>query len=1206
MKCPKCQFENPEGAKYCNECGHSLAVTPQMPFPKDLSFDEKIANMQQYLPKGLPEKVLAQRHKIEGERKQVTVMFCDMERFTSLVERLGSEEAYAIMDQVYEILIHRVHEYDGTVNEMTGDGIMALFGAPIALEGAPQRALRSALSIHQEIARFNEQKRSQSSIPPVKMRVGIHTGPVVVGTLGNDLRVEFKAVGDTVNLASRMEGLAEPGTTYATEETFRLTEGLFRFEALGEKKVKGKEGSVAVYKLLSAKEDVYRSRLGAERMIYSEMVGRDNELDRLELQVMKAINGEGSIVNIIGEAGIGKSRLLAELKKRDVMKRVVLLEGRAISIGRNLSFHPIIDFLKRWARIREDDGEATAFDKLKTAVRSLYPEELGEVLPFVATLMGMKLSGRYAERVKGIEGEALEKLILKNVRELLIKATERTPLVIVVEDLHWADISSIELMESLFRLAETQRILFVNVSRPGHKETGDRIAETIKERLPVYYVEIVLDPLDERMSEALITNMLNISGFHHPVIGQIVRRAGGNPFFIEEVVRSFIDERAVVLKDGAFQVTEKIGTVAIPNTINDVLMARIDRLEETTRNLVKVASVIGRNFLYRILSEVAKPIEDIDKNLQYLKDVQLIRERKKIGEIEFVFNHGLTQEATYESILLRKRKELHLKIAGAIESVFAGNLNKFYGVLAYHYSNGENLERAEEYLIKAGEEALKSSASSEALSYYQEGLRLYLRKYGDAGDRDKLAMLEKNIGLAFFNKGQYAKAIEHFDSVLERWGEGSPKSKIIIAFKAICDLLNLITKLYLPSKKARKTPNKSDNEIFDLIQKRVISLIYLDPRRFFIETLMMLKKINEFDVTKIENGVSMYTGASALFSWTGISLRLSKKALEHAKNFINENDIKELFYYDLFDLIYNFLTGDWRNVREYDESLLDLNLRMGEFWQVSTYILFHTFIKIDKGAFREAEILIDKLSEIWEVYENEIAREYKHSMKTRLFMKSRKLYDAKVEADAGISFLSQTGRELSLLWHLGIKAIIRILLKDIDGAKQSLFKVKEILAKQEFVPPHYISSYLMGQLLFDLALLEKSILSNDKSGISEYREKACQSRKNALKNSGKYACNRTEVLRLVGLYYWLVDKQNKAVRWWHNSIKEAERLGARVELARTYMEIGKRLLEEKSRFRELSDIKAEGYLEKARLLFEELDLQWDLEELDKVVALNHS
>ena len=251
LECPNCKAKIPVGVRFCGECGNSL-TQPSPAVPKELSFDEKIAKIQKYLPSGITEKILSQRDRIEGEKRQVTVMFCDMKGFTPLSEKLGPETMYAMMDEVYEILIHKVHDYEGTVNEMTGDGVMALFGAPIALEDAPQRAIRSAMAIHREMTRFNERMRQEKGdFPPVRMRVGIHTGPVVVGTLGNDLRVEFKAVGDTVNLASRMESLAEPGTTYISEDTYKVTEGLFRVEALGEKEVKGKDKPIRVYQVIA-------------------------------------------------------------------------------------------------------------------------------------------------------------------------------------------------------------------------------------------------------------------------------------------------------------------------------------------------------------------------------------------------------------------------------------------------------------------------------------------------------------------------------------------------------------------------------------------------------------------------------------------------------------------------------------------------------------------------------------------------------------------------------------------------------------------------------------------------------------------------------------------------------------------------------------------------------------------------------------------
>jgi tetratricopeptide (TPR) repeat protein len=479
---------------------------------------------------------------------------------------------------------------------------------------------------------------------------------------------------------------------------------------------------------------------------------------------------------------------------------------------------------------------------------------------------------------------------------------------------------------------------------------------------------------------------------------------------------------------------------------------------------------------------------------------------------------------------------------------------------------------------------------------------LPITKYGDAADSDKLAMFEKNIALAFFNKGQYANALEYFDRVLKRLGERSSKNQIIIAYRLISDFLNLIKNLYLPSKKATKIASKNDNEIFDLCYKRATLLVYVDPKRCFIEYLRALTMLNKFDITKIENRAQIWLSASGLFSSTGISFKISKKILVYAKGIIKKNDIKDLLYYNLFELLQNFYTGNWHEIKEYDENLVDLNLGIGASWHLLTYIVFHCFKTIDQGVFKETEIIISKLSEIWEDYENEDAREYQCSLRIKLLMKSRKLNDAQIEADAGISFQRETGRELATLYYFGFKSIIQVLLNDIDGAKESLLQAKELISEKGAVAPLYIGTYLMGQFLYDLYLLEESILSDDNSKISEYRKKAHQSGRKALKNSGKHACDKIETFKLMGFYYWLIGRQDNAVNWWDESIKEGERLGERVELARTYMEIGKRLLEEKSRFHELNGIKAEDYLEKARTLFEEMDLQWDLDELDKIIA----
>ena len=377
VPCPNCGEVIPAGKKFCGHCGQKLhevhkfiigeappsagtysipgSVPPphrSPPPPRALTAGETLAKVQRYLPQGLAERILSQRDRIEGERKQVTVLFTDMAGYTSMAERFDPEEAYTLMDEVYEILIRKVNEYGGTVNELTGDGIMALFGAPIAQEDAPQRAIRASLAIHREMVQFNERmRREKPDIPPLRMRAGIHTGPVVVGTVGNDLRVDFKAVGDTVNLASRMESLADPGSTFITEDTFTLTEGLFRFEGLGEREVKGKEKPIRIYRVIAPSTSRTRFDVSAERGL-TPFVGRERERELLLDAFERARSGRGQAVSIVSEAGMGKSRLLYEFRKAVLNEDVTFLEGECLSFSRGIAYQPIADILQVPQRLR--------------------------------------------------------------------------------------------------------------------------------------------------------------------------------------------------------------------------------------------------------------------------------------------------------------------------------------------------------------------------------------------------------------------------------------------------------------------------------------------------------------------------------------------------------------------------------------------------------------------------------------------------------------------------------------------------------------------------------------------------------------------------------------------------------------------------------------------------------------------------------------
>jgi class 3 adenylate cyclase/tetratricopeptide (TPR) repeat protein len=1153
------------------------------------------------IPKPVKEpKVKAEPARKETERRQATVLCGEIFGYNEMLEKLGVEEAASIMNNCFEMVGTIVEKYGGTIDKIMGSNLTAFFGLPTAIENAARKAVNTALEIRTQLYQLNQEK----NLPiPLDIHVGIDTGMVIAGEIGTgtEEKRDYAVMGDTVILASQLKELSEKGQIYIGPLTYRYTKHEFDYKELKPITLEGKTKPVTVFELLSTKEKMYRPELGLDRMIDSEMVGREKELDKLKLHVLKVINGEGSIVSVIGEAGIGKSRLIDELKKIEDIKKVTLLEGRGLSIGKNLGYHPIIDMLKGWAKIKEEDSESESLSNLETAIANIYPDHEGaaEVFPFVATLMGMKLTGKYAERVKGIEGEALERLILKNMKDLMIKLAEHRPTVCILHDIHWADISSIELFESLFRLAENHGILFINALRPDYQETGERVLETIRERYVTVHTEIYLEPLDDKQCEILIQNLVKVSGLPTEIMDAISKRAEGNPFFIEEVVRSFIDEGVVELRDGKFNVTEKVDSVVIPETIQDVLMARIDRLDEATRTLLKEASVIGRYFFYKILVEVAKSIEDIDERLEYLKGIQLIQERVRLEEIEYLFKHTMAQEVTYESILQKERKELHLDVAAAIESVFFVKLHEFYGMLALHYSRGENLEKAEEYLIKAGEEALKAAASSEALNYYQEAMIFYLKKSGDAADPEKIAMLEKNIALALFNKGHYVEAVKHIDNVLKCWKERRPGSKYLEMLILIGNLLYILKHLYFPSKKAKKTPKERDNEIINLNEKRAIPLAHMDTKRFFMESIRILKRLFKLDITKVENGASIFTEGSIIFSFTGISFKISKKILDHAKNFINKNDLKSLLCFKYTEIMHNYLSGNWRNQPEYDEHVVDRKLSVGDVFHTGGYTFFSGFLKIEQGNFNDAHVLADKLYEIGELYDNDQARGRKYLLNTRLLIRSRKLPDALKEVNTEISLQNIVGINFALCLS-GMRPYIQILMKDIHGAEMSLLQLKELISHEEQIVPFYICSFLMGQFLFDLYMLEDAIHSNEKSKISHCRKKAYHSGKAAVKNSMKYAADKTEAFKLMGVYDWLIGRQRKALSWWDKSIKIGEYLGAWPELARTYMEVGKRLMEKKSKFQQLNDIKAEEYLKKARVLFKEMELDWDLEQLDKI------
>jgi predicted ATPase/class 3 adenylate cyclase len=641
-------------------------------------------------------------------------MFCDMEGFTPFTEKLGPEDAYGIMDQIYELLIHKVHDYEGTVNEMTGDGIMALFGAPIALEDAPQRAIRSALTIHREMARFSDRiKQEREGIPSLKMRVGIHTGPVVVGTLGNNLRVEFKAVGDTVNLASRVEGLADPGATFVTLDTFKLTEGLFRFEALGEKEVKGKAEPVKVYRAIAPSTRRTRFDVSAERGL-TPFVGRERELELLIEGFQRAKEGRGQAFSIVSEAGVGKSRLLYEFRKTVNNEDVMFLEGKCLSYSRGVAYHLHVDTLKANFDISESDGDSEIREKIKRGLKIIGADE-ASTLPYLLELFSVKESG--IDKIP-LSPEAKKDRIMEAVKRITLKGSEIRPLILAYEDLHWVDKSSEDVLKYVLESIPGARILMIFTYRPEFVHTWGGKS---------YHSQVTLNRLSNRESLAMVAYLLDTEEIDKDLEELILEKTEGVPFFIEEFIKSLQDLKIIKRKDNKFYLAKDMKDLIIPSAIQDVIMARVDSLPEGAKGVLQTGSVAGREFSHDLIERVMGLSEtDLLSHLSVLKDSELLYERGIYPQSTYIFKHALIQDAAYLSLLKSTCQKYHRKIAQVLEKNFPDTMETQPELLAHHYTEAGLNEQAVAYWHQAGQRATQRSAHVEAINNLTKGLEVLM------------------------------------------------------------------------------------------------------------------------------------------------------------------------------------------------------------------------------------------------------------------------------------------------------------------------------------------------------------------------------------------------------------------------------------------------------------------------------------------------
>jgi hypothetical protein len=873
-------------------------------------------------------------------------------------------------------------------------------------------------------------------------------------------------------------------------------------------------------------------------------------------------------------------------------------------MGESLSFHPFVDLLRHWAVVSEDDAEADTVQKLEVAVRAVAGVEADEIFPFIATLMGLRLTGAYAERIRGIDGDALEKVVLKSMRDLMRAIAAARPLVLVFEDVHWADLSSIRLLEPLIRLAGHCPVLFIHALRSHPEETAQRVLRAADVACPERSVTLRLERLTDKECDALIENLLPGAAVPWTTRAVLREKAEGNPFFIEEVVRGLIDEGIIEHRDGRFRATDRIATVTIPGTIHDVIMARVDRLDESTRQVLQIASVIGRSFYRHIVTDLLVDHSHLDDELAILIDKQLVFERHTrrtasprrrlfAEEVEFVFTHALAQEAVYASLLQRTRKELHGKVAQSIERRFADRLVDFYGMLAYHFGRAEVLDKAEEYLFKAGDEAARAAASSEALTYFREASRLYLLANRDGGDPARRALLEKNIGLALVNKGDLIECIPHFDAALAFLGETRPTGTLGQGLRSIADLAAVVFRLYVP-RRIQRAPDElaRDQEVLAICGHRARAQATSDPRRFFLDSIGGVRRLDQTEATAIDAACSLYAGAAALFAFSGFSFRVSARFLDRAGSLVREGSARDAFVYRSMRFVHDYFQGDWREERAIDDALVEQGLRYGQLWDVSAYLGFRCDIKTHQGDFATVRRLIDELTEIEEVYAYDFARSFVYGYQAMLAVEERRLEAAIDAADA--YYRARLEDVLNVL-ALGVKAKAHVLHGDREASEATLTAAERIIARAGRVPPWHLSEYALARLLYDLAALERG--DGGRGAERAAKRRAAASAKRVIRVAGKVAKVRVEAYRLAGRLAWLGGRRRRALAWWDRSIAEGERMGARPELGRTWAEIGSRLAGAPEGGLTVRGRDASACLAEARALFTSLGLTWDLDRL---------
>ena len=758
--CPRCGHAAPAGARFCPACGGRLAA----PEPA------RYGSPQAYTPAHLAQRILDSRAALEGERKQVTVLFADIHGVADVLGDRDPEELGPTLDRMRELMMEAVHRYEGTVNQVVGDGIMALFGAPLANEDHAVRACYAAMRMQAEVSAYGEQVQ-RSLGRPLSIRVGVNSGEVVVRSIGSDLSFTYTAVGQTVHLAARMEQMATPGSVLATEDTATLVRGRVATRPLGPLPVRGLQAPVPVHEISGAVP--IRSRLDTASALRprSPLVGREAELAQLDSAIDAMLAGSGQVVSLVGEAGVGKSRLVLELARRCRERGCLVVEAPAVSYGRAAGYRPGVELHRRYFQVEGSDDVATIRDKVTTRLRAL-DAELEEAVPLILWVLGVPDS-----ELASLDPALRRRRVMRAVHRLVSRQGSVQPFVMILEDMQWVDSETHAAMDALVASLPPYTLV-ASTYRPEYTDrwTGHP-----------GYTRIRVEALPARPTGDLLDALLGPGPGLTPLKRLVAERANGNPLFLEECVASLVDTGALTGEPGAYRFTRSTLSLEVPATVRATIAARIDRLGYEDKRLLQAASVIGDEVEVRLLEAIADvPAEAVRRGLDALHAAGLLDQRALFPDLVYGFRHALVHDVAYESLLHERRRGLHARILEAIERLYAGRLVEQTERLAHHAFLGEVWDRAVTSCREAGARTLSRMASWESVSFFERALTALAHLPPEALEPGLAADLRCDLHNALVPLGQHARSVatlREAAAVAEALGD-QPRLARILSFES--------------------------------------------------------------------------------------------------------------------------------------------------------------------------------------------------------------------------------------------------------------------------------------------------------------------------------------------------------------------------------------------------------------------------------------